>query len=173
MKKGTVRFFGLALILLAAIAVASYASAQTIERQRDGVIVGLKEGAIKLQVCSERIVRVLYDPKGIFAPTQSLVIEKEWQRVKFNIQKTNDQIKIRTTRLRARVDRRAGTVSFCAAAGKLFFEEDPDNPRSVTPARVLDEDTHHAQLNIRLSADEGVYGLGQYQGSEPSQGFLH
>ena len=40
------------------------AFAQSVEHQPDGVIVGLPDGALNLQVCNERIIRVLFDPTG-------------------------------------------------------------------------------------------------------------
>jgi alpha-D-xyloside xylohydrolase len=153
----------LALMCLAALAQPMLAIAATFEQQKDGVIVRLEKGAVKLQVCTERIIRVLYDPTGAFAPAQSLVIVNKWQSCEFSVREAKDHVELQTAKLNVRVANRSGAISFFDKNCELLFRENPEMPKSVTPARVLDENTHHAQLNIKFSASEGVYGLGQHQ----------
>jgi alpha-D-xyloside xylohydrolase len=153
----------LALMCLAALAQPMLAIAATFEQQKDGVIVRLEKGAVKLQVCTERIIRVVYDPTGAFAPARSLVIVNKWQSCEFSVREAKDHIELQTASLNVRVANRAGAISFFDKNDELLFRENPGMPKSVTPARVLDENTHHAQLNIKFSAGEGVYGLGQHQ----------
>lgn len=139
------------------------AAAQTIDSLPDGVIVHVNTGAVKIQVCGEQIVRVLFDPKAQFQPAPSLMITREWPLMKFEVQQDKKTVKISTAKLTTCVNLQSCAVSFWAIDGKLLFQEDPDCPKIFTAANVLGEQTFHGQMNFQLLLDEAVYGLRQHQ----------
>ncbi len=128
----------------------------------DGVSVTLETGTLNLKVCSDKIIRVLFEPQGVQKTDSSLIVIGEWEIPKFETNVKHDTIEILTDHILARVNLRTGAVSFFNDKQELLFAEHPEIPRLFTPAQVLDEMTHHAMWNIRFSDMEGLYGLGQF-----------
>ncbi len=154
---------GLALILGLFLIESSNSSTQNIKQTDDGVIIRLQDGAVKLQVCNERIIRVLYDPSVVFKPVESLVVINDWQPVLFEVRDRQTDVEVCTKKMIVRVDLHSEAVSFFNMKGDTLFQENDIQPRIMTPAHVMGEDTYHAQLNMKFSKNEAVYGLGQHQ----------
>jgi alpha-D-xyloside xylohydrolase len=132
------------------------------ERTSNGVVVRLAQGALKLELHSARTVRVVFDPTGRFDPRPRLVVRTEPSTVRFDLRPIDDGVELKTAALVVRVQGKTGAVSFHDLHGGLLLRENPARPRAVTPAVVLSEATHAVRQNFLLSADEGLYGLGQY-----------
>ena len=60
----------------------------TVQAQPDGVILAMKSGTLRLQVCSDSIVHVLYSPTTSFPASRPdpVVIKTTWPATKFTIQ---------------------------------------------------------------------------------------
>ena len=138
-------------------------AAGTWEQRPDGVQLALQEGALRLQVCDEKIVRFLYDPSGRFDLPPSLVVIREWPPLPFQLKSGEDELEVTTASLRVRIDRRSGSLSFLTPDGESLLREDPEAPRQMTPAIVQGERTWNARLQFRIAAGEALYGLGQHQ----------
>src|SRR4029079_2972343 len=65
-------------------------------------------------------------------------------------------------KLRVDVDRVTGAVSFRDAAGRQIAAERPGG-RSMAPATVMGEATHHVRQVWEPHDGERLYGLGQHQ----------
>ena len=68
---------GLILVIIMSIITLIISSCTTskLKKVDDGIIFSLKEGALKIQVCTDRIIRVIFDPTGLFQLKKSLVVE--------------------------------------------------------------------------------------------------
>ncbi|UCE08371.1 MAG: DUF4968 domain-containing protein, partial [bacterium] len=154
---------GLALIFGLLLIESSYASTQNLKQTDDGVIIRLQDGVLKLQVCSERIIRVLYDPSAMFKPVESLVVIKDWQHVPFEVRDSQTDVEVSTKKVMVRINRHSGAISFYNMKGEVLIQENDIEPRVMTPAHFMGEDTYHAQLNLKFSKNEALYGLGQHQ----------
>jgi len=133
-----------------------------VQSESDGVQLTLQNGALKLQVCSDSIIRVRYSPSTPF-PTRPefLVIKESWPATKWEMQSTDDAIVLSTSRLKAVIARKDSSVTFQDSAGKTLFEQ---NEVSMTPTVVNGERTYHAELYSKLwGSYESFYGLGQHQ----------
>jgi alpha-D-xyloside xylohydrolase len=133
-----------------------------VQSESDGVQLTLQSGALKLQVCSDSIIRVRYSPSTPF-PTRPefLVIKESWPATKWEMQSTDDAIVLSTSRLKAVIARKDSSVTFQDSAGKTLFEQ---NEVSMTPTVVNGERTYHAELYSKLwGSYESFYGLGQHQ----------
>jgi alpha-D-xyloside xylohydrolase len=122
----------------------------------------LQNGTLKLQVCSDSIIRVRYSPTTPF-PTRPefLVIKESWPATKWEIQSSEDAIVLSTSQLKVVVARKDSSVTFQDSAGKTLFEQ---NEISMTPTVVNGEQTYHAELYSKLwGSYESFYGLGQHQ----------
>ncbi len=150
--------------------VAMAASAQWIpgdpvksaHKETDGVLLDMQTGALKLQVCTDSMIRVLYSPTGTFTRHKDYVVVKEnWTPVKWNMQSDDKDITLTTDRLNVKVSRADGAITYADASGKPLLSE---GPKQMTPAVVNGEHTYRAEDVIKVyGSEEAFYGLGQHQ----------
>src|SRR5260370_38238349 len=133
-----------------------------VQGEPDGVQLTLQNGTLRLQVCSDSIIRVRYSPTVVFPSRQEfLVIKDSWPAAKWEMQSTDGAIVVSTSQVKAVVARKDGSVTFLDSAGKTLFEQ---NEVSMTPAVVNGEQTYHAELYSKLLGSyESFYGLGEHQ----------
>ncbi len=133
-----------------------------VEKQSDGVLFTMQTGTLKLQVCSDSMLHVLYAPS--WPPPQRpdyVVIKSDWPAVPWNMQATDKDVTITTARLKVRVSRADGVIAYTGVNGKNLMTE---GPKEMTPAVVNKEHTYHAEDVIKLyGSEEAFYGLGQHQ----------
>ena len=133
-----------------------------VEKQADGVLFTQQTGALKLEVCSDAIVRVLYSPTGAFPQRKDyVVIKQSWPAVDWTMLSNDDAVTLSTAKLKVVVTRKDGAITFNDAAGTKLFGEDQ---RTMTPVVVNGEKTYHAEVHSSLwGSYEAFYGLGQHQ----------
>lgn len=133
-----------------------------IERQSDGVLFTMQTGLLRLQVCSDSIVRILYTPTPSFPDVKRLaVIKTSWPAAHFSAASTDKEMTLGTSRLRVTVARQDGAIAFSDAAGKKLMQ---DGGRTMAPVVVNGEKTYRAEEFVGLwGSPEGFYGLGQHQ----------
>ncbi len=134
----------------------------SVEREPDGVRLTLQSGVMRLQVCSETIIRVHYAPTSAVPTRPELVVIKDrWPATKWGLQPSDDAIVLSTAQIKAIISRKDSSVTFQDATGKSLFQQ---SEVSMTPAVVNGEQTYHAELFSKLwGSDESFYGLGQHQ----------
>ena len=155
----------LSLLWLAPSAVAQWNPLNPekgIERQSDGVLFTMQTGLLRLEVCSDSIVRVLYTPTSSFPDVKHLaVIKTSWPGAHFSVESTDKEVTLSTAQLRVNVARKDGVIVFSDAAGKRLMQ---DSSRAMTPVVVNGEKTYRAEEFVALwGSPEGFYGLGQHQ----------
>jgi alpha-D-xyloside xylohydrolase len=130
--------------------------------ETDGVVFSMGSGTLKLQVCSESIVHVLYSPTATFPkPTGWVVIKDSWPAAKWSIESSDDTVTLSTSRLKITVAKKNGAISYAEASGAPLVEE---ASRSMRAEKVNGEDTYRAESFINIyGSHEGLYGLGQHQ----------
>jgi alpha-D-xyloside xylohydrolase len=99
------------------------------ERTEDGVLIRLsdKSGypgqAIRLQVISEKIIRVTSVPSGAFPETLSLMaLPLPGRKVEFTVEKADGSIILGTSQLSAEVSLKTGMVTFTDKDGKVMLQ---------------------------------------------------
>jgi len=160
-------FTSLAIIALqASLASAQWASMNPVldvQKQADGVVLKMKSGTLKVQVCSDSIVHVLYSATSSF-PTRfdPVVIKTSWPAVNWTLQSNDNEITLGTTRLKVAITRQDGAITYRDLAGKQLVQE---ATRKLMPVNVNGEDTYRAESFVNIyGSREGFYGLGQHQG---------
>ena len=158
------------LVLAMWLTLASSASAQWapmnpvtgMQQQADGVVFPMKSGTLKILICSDSIVHVLYSPTAAFPERfDPVVIKKTWPAVKWTMQSTDDEVTLSTAKIKVAVTRKDGAVTYRDLAGKQLVQE---ATRKMTPVRVNGEDTYRAESFISIyGSREALYGLGQHQ----------
>jgi alpha-D-xyloside xylohydrolase len=135
---------------------------RSVQQLADGVLFTLETGALKLQVCSDSIVRVLYSPTGTFPEKPEYVITKtSWPSVTWKMEATDKAVTLTTSRVTASVNREDSVIQFSDANGKHLMM---DAGRKMTPVEVNGEKTYRAETVVNVyGSQEGFYGLGQHQ----------
>jgi alpha-D-xyloside xylohydrolase len=134
----------------------------SVQQQDDGVLFTMKAGTLKLQVCTDFIIRVRYSATSTFSSLPDPVVTKrEWPRTKWAMQSTPDDVTLTTSRLAVTVTRKDGAITYRDLSGVQLVQE---GSRKLTPVKVNGEDTFRAESFINIyGSREGLYGLGQHQ----------
>ena len=133
-----------------------------IEKQSDGVLFTLETGTLKLQICTDSIVRVIYAPTWPLHKRPDYVVTKtDWPSSKWSFESSDKDLTVTTGRLKFRVDKADGLITYSDANGKIVMAE---GPKEMRPAVVNGEHTYHAEDVIKIyGSHEAFYGLGQHQ----------
>jgi alpha-D-xyloside xylohydrolase len=160
----------LSSLLMGLLAIASDASAQwtslnsvtSFQKQSDGMLLTLQRGVMRLQVCSDSIIRVMYSPTSSFPNRPDYVITKtNWPAVNWTLQSTDKDVTLATSQLKVTVNRQNSMVAYSELAGAPLVQE---GPKMMTPAEVNGEATYHAEDVLSMyGSREAFYGLGQHQ----------
>ncbi len=133
-----------------------------VQQESDGAVFTMGTGALRLQVCSDSIVHVLYSPTASFPKrTDYVVIKESWTPTKWTMQSNDDAITLATSLLKITVTRKDGAIAYAEANGGPLVQE---ASRKMTAEKVNGEDTYRAESFISIyGSHEGLYGLGQHQ----------
>jgi alpha-D-xyloside xylohydrolase len=137
-------------------------SVKRVEPEADGAVFAMGTGTLKLQLCSDSILHVLYSPTASFPkPTDLVVIKQSWPSAKFTMESTGDAIILSTSRLKISVARKDGAITYAEANGAPLVEE---ATRRMTAEKVNGEETYRSESFLSIyGSHEGLYGLGQHQ----------
>jgi alpha-D-xyloside xylohydrolase len=131
-------------------------------QQDDGVLFPMQTGTLRVQFCSDSIVRVTYAAGASFPNAASYVITKtSWPHTEWTTQSDEKVVTLVTARLRVTVTKADGAIRFSDSGNKKLFQ---DYGRTLTPVEVNGEKTFHAEMFSNLwDSTEAFYGLGQHQ----------
>jgi len=134
----------------------------SVQQQADGVAFTMKTGTLKVQVCSDSIIRVRYSATSSFPNQPDYVVTKaNWPASKWTMQSAHDAVTVSTSRLKVKIARQDAGVTYSDADGKQLVNE---ASRKLTPIKVNGEDTYRAESFINIyGSQEALYGLGQHQ----------
>ena len=134
----------------------------SLQKEPDGVRFTLLNGVMRLQVCSDSIIRVRYSPaESVAAHPDLVVIKNHWPATKWDIASSDESVVLGTAQIKAVVSRKDSSVTFQDASGKTLFQQ---TEVTMTPVTVNGEQTYHVELFSKLwGSYESFYGLGQHQ----------
>ena len=160
----------LSLLLLTALMLAFATIAAGYDRLSDGILLKLDPVAasgmkrLKIEVCGDELIRVVASPADTFSARPSLMrVPLAGPLPAWSVAEKGASIELTTARLKVRVNKRSGAVSFHDAEGRLIVAEREQGGRVITPAKVLGENTFNMQQLYHSPADEAFYGLGGHQ----------
>ena len=134
------------------------------EIQRDARGVTLTSGAqmTRIDVWGDSIIRVTHRMADASAPeAASLAVIAKPQETAWSFADAGSHVTLSTTALRVDLDKATGAVQFHDASWSRILSEMP-NGSAFTPATVGGVSTWRVQQSFALTADEGIYGLGQH-----------
>lgn len=135
---------------------------------------------IRLQVVSDRIIRVQATAEQSFRSKQSLIIVPQNSKAKYKVEEQGDDLIITTAAMRAVLNEATGQITFydlkdqvllkeVAQGGKTFKPFTvPDREIGVDIAKVPDAQKHGWSWRALFDSpdNEAFYGLGQHQSEE-------
>ncbi len=119
--------------------------------------------AVKLQVISDKIIRVIASPAIAFPETNSLITVYQPYNKNWTVTKTADKIILKTVGVTASVLQSTGAVSFTDPFGKPIVVERQYNGRILTPAVFEGQNSYGISQTFETTPDDAYYGLGQHQ----------
>jgi alpha-D-xyloside xylohydrolase len=153
-------FFLLRMSLQAASAI----PVEKVEKQADGVLLKMRPGVLKIEVCTDSIIRVIYAPTDVLPKTlQTFTVNHSWTPVPFDLKEEGDSIAISTAKVTVEVERATGAVHFLDAQGAPILQETAGGGKTMTPATVNGEQSYRPEQSFISPEDEVLYGLGQGQ----------
>lgn len=162
-------FFAVLLVFFASI-LPSIAEAQwaplnpvtVVEKQSDGVLLKMRVGVLRLQVCADSIVHVTYSPGSSIPNVRQFIVTKtSWPAAQWNMDQTDKAITLTTSSMKITITRANGAILYDDSSDRKLFE---DGTRSLAPVVVNGEKTYRAELSSGLwDSTEAFYGLGQHQ----------
>src|SRR5450631_4268793 len=106
----------IAAFLFAAAAQAQWTPPNPVtgfEKQPDGIVLHMKSGTMRLQVCAPSIIHLLYSPTLTFPPNPNpAVIKTTWPESVWTLQNGDSVIALQTTALKVAVDRTTGAITY-------------------------------------------------------------
>jgi alpha-D-xyloside xylohydrolase len=135
---------------------------KAVEQQADGLQFRMQTGTLKLQVCTDSMIRVLYWVTSSLPNKPDYVVEKTaWPANQWTLSSADDAVTLTTARLKVKIVRADGAIQYQDADGHRLVEE---ASRKLTPVKVNGENTYRAESFVNLyGSREALYGLGQHQ----------
>ena len=133
----------------------------SVERQADAVVLHSADGIMRLQVWSDRVIRVSYAPGTVLPQDKSLSVVGHPQRIDWKMSETAEILTVETSSVRARVDRKTEAVVFLDQQGNTILQELVPG-REFRPTPVEGITGTSVRDTFALSPGEQYYGLGQH-----------
>lgn len=107
-------------------------------------------------------VRVNSNLGVVYTAQPSLVVVAKPAHVAFTVEQSADSVSVVSDKLRIKVSRRTGALTFFKADGGLLYQEQADQPQSIKKMEISAAPTYEVSHSFQLQPDESIYGLGQY-----------
>ena len=102
-----------------------------VQQEPDGVVFTLGTGTLKVQVCSDSVIRVLYSATATFPKREDFVVIKEsWPAAQWTMQSTDDAVTLTTALLKITVTRKDSAITYAELNGGSLVQE---VSRKLTP----------------------------------------
>ncbi len=125
----------LACCAAASLTIAAPLPVRSFQKDASGVTIKLKSGALRLEVCDDRTIHVIYGLKDKPPEKKEFVVIRQWMPARFQWREEPSQFILRTARMGVTVNRTTGALTFVDAAGKILVQDPADGGRTITEAK--------------------------------------
>lgn len=160
-------FFWLSLLLVCGTLAQSAVAQSVVSTQKDssGATLKMDSGSLRLQLYTDRAVRVIHSPNDKPASLDSLVLDGG-ETVPFDLNEQGDAVVLSTAKMSVKVEKKSGRITFLDNAGKVLLEEPVGGGRSVKASTLHGEPTLAIEQTFISPKDEFLFGSGQFQDGE-------
>jgi len=160
------RLFPLAFFMLCL----QFCYADHVEKLKDGLLIRLERPTaggtkqVKLQVISDRIIRVTASANDSISTTPSLIaVVSGTPDIKWTSDEKDNKVTLKTKELMATVNLATGEVVFMDKAGNIILQEKKGGGKTFTTENIDGHPLYRLQQVFESPAGEAFYGLGQHQ----------
>jgi len=134
-----------------------------VQRIQNGAQLTARDLNVKVQFYGDDIVRVLKWPVGGTSQKLSLtVLQTDLPNLDVHFEENAKEVTLTSAKVRLRLSKGDGSIQYFDKDGQAVLKE--QGPAVFKPAQLERETSaFNVEQNFKLSADEGVYGLGQQQ----------
>lgn len=168
MKPAIYRLFLLLILRIIFLPVYTAQAQKNYQLVDDGVIIypdphlAKTIKTVKVQIISEKIIRVISSP-GDIAPSNGLSVIYTGKSPKWKSSVTDSSISLSTSFISATADLAGGSITFKDANGKSLIAEKRINGKQINPVVWEGQALYNLQQTFSISEDDALYGLGQHQ----------
>lgn len=123
-----------------------------------------KPSRVRLQVVSDKIIRVTSTPEKEFKNRKSLAVLSYDRNQNYVVVESDTAVEVRTNGMRASVRLSDGVVRFMDAGGNVITSE--LQPAGFKPIEVEGKSGYSTLNRFVTDPKEGLYGLGQHQSDQ-------
>ena len=127
-----------------------------------GVTFTIGTGKLRLQVCTEDIIRIQYTSASTIPTKASLSVSATWGTVPFCVTEAAGTLTITTARMKAKVNESTGIVSYTDLSDNVVLAEDS---KSLTATSVQGVNTNTVKTVFDSPTSEALFGLGNHPDS--------
>jgi alpha-D-xyloside xylohydrolase len=141
------------------------------DQTSDGIVINLpaqpgKPSKIKLQVISDKIIRVVAAPADSFSTTKSFMVNTPSSKSRWDVEEAGNEITLSTSEVKAKVDKTTGEIVFSDKKGNVILTEEKGGGKKFTEATIDNFKTYQIRQIFESPADEAFYGLGGHQNGQ-------
>lgn len=134
------------------------------KKLEDAVVMQTTAGMLRVQVVSEKILRVQYTLAGQFSGEPGLlVLPQVRQEAAWDVEEDEESLFITTRSVRLVVDRRTCAFAWMDSAGNLLVREPERDGKLLYENALPGRITYSTRLSLVFADGEAVYGLGQHE----------
>jgi alpha-D-xyloside xylohydrolase len=151
-------------LILCNLVFAAPTPVTSVTKDDSGVSFAMTPGAMRIDVCTESILRVRYSTQSTIPndANMNFLVEKRWTNVAFTQDQTDAEYTITTSKVQVKVNKTTGAVSFYDAGGTAVLQELTTGGKSITPATINGQSTNTCEQAWQSPEDEAIYGLGSF-----------
>jgi alpha-D-xyloside xylohydrolase len=128
----------------------------------NGVDLKTKDLNVKVQFYADNLVRVVKWLPGASPDSSSLVvIQKTLPDLKIDVQQGKESVTLSSEKLKVIIYKNDGHIEYMTPDSTSVLKE--NGRATIEPAELKNEKAYSIKQAFVLSADEGIYGLGQHQ----------
>jgi alpha-D-xyloside xylohydrolase len=154
---------GLGVVLISSLPVFPY-TVTARDSVADGAVFTMSDASkMKVQVCSDKIIRIVYTKRAAFPPADSnyIVVKGTWVPAPFTLSQSATVYSVQTASVKVDVAIATGAVSFYSG-GSLILQETAG--KTLTQKTVEGNTAYDGTIYFnQILNDEGIYGFGNLQ----------
>ena len=134
----------------------------------DGVMVFINDSlgkqSLRVEFVTEKIVHITVQPGDKIIEDENLmIVDYPKETVNWNLEKSNDEIKLISAELQVKIVKATGEISFYGPKGNDILVEKQGGGKTFKPFQAEGRSLYTVQQVFESPDDEAFYGLGQHQ----------
>jgi alpha-D-xyloside xylohydrolase len=121
------------------------------------------QSKMDIQFFTPTIVRIRISPTPQQSSKRSLIVTAVPAEVQTTRTERSGKITLSSYDATVVIDKATGAIEFLNGAGKKVLAAAGRDPRSFDARRIASEDVYAIRQQFSISADEALYGLGQFE----------